>query len=465
MDYKIVLFLFTILFFFLLMLRSMKLALLIYIILSPFNIFLPIGAKNINSTEAVAMMFIVVWLASLLRKERLPVPDTVFTLPLFVYFLSSLILIINTGLTGDVILDVIRHFQFLGVFLIFVTYFKDRKDIYAISNAFIASLVMLCVVAIVELIFVYGVHGVAWQRSVLWKEGLIDIGFYPATELSLRRLADWSAKAGVVATFPIHHAFGVYLSLLIYLLVWRIYLYQKLNMKKIGMLILFVISLTILIFTKSRTAIFAFLISIPVLVMFLRNWRLRLKIILLIGSFIITILAFIPNLIYEQSIGWIEVLYKSGLTGLGGGVSDRLDYFLGSLNAFLKYPLTGVGYKISAFGVEPHAAIMQALVFKGLFGGIALLWVLYRMVRVSYIYLRKIREKKVDRVHFLSAAWLLSLTIYLCAAGLGVGLFGYILPSIEAISAMSMFVITRRSFAVERSGESLEGFNNKQDIR
>ena len=59
MDHKIILFIFIILFYFLLMMRSMKLALLAYLFLCPFNIFLPIGAKNINSTEAVAMMFFV----------------------------------------------------------------------------------------------------------------------------------------------------------------------------------------------------------------------------------------------------------------------------------------------------------------------------------------------------------------------------------------------------------------------
>ena len=429
----------------------MKLALLAYIFLCPFNIFIPIGAKNINSTEAVAMMFIVVWIAGLLRKERLPVPDTVFTIPLFVYFLSSLILIINSGLTNYVILDVVRHFQFFGVFLIFVTYFKDRKDIYTISNVLIASLAVLCLVAIIEFIFVYGVSGVAWQRSMLWKKGLMEIGFYPGTELSLKRLVDWSAKAGLVATFPIHHAFGIYLSSLIYLLFWRIHLYKKLDMKKIGMLLLFVISLSILIFTKSRTAIFALLLSIPVLVIFLRNWRLRFKIILLIGFFIITILVFIPDLVFEQSTEWIEALYKSGFTGLGEADIVRINYFLGSVNAFLEHPLTGVGYKISSLGVEPHTTIMHALVFKGVLGGIALLWVLYRMFRVSYRYLRKIRYKKAERAHFLTAAWLLSLTIYLSAVSLGAaGLFSYALSSIPAISAMSMLVITRRSLAEKK---------------
>jgi len=443
----------------------MKLALLVYIVLCPLNIFLPIGAKNINSTEAVAMMFIVVWLAGLLRKDRLPVPDTVFTVPLFVYFLSSLVLFINTGLGSDVILTVIRHFQFFGVFLIFVTYFKDRKDIYAISNALIASLAILCLIAVIEFVFVYGVSGVDWQRSVLWKKGLIDAGFYPGTEIALERLVSWSAKAGLIATFPIHHAFAVYLCPLIFLLVWRIFLYQKQNMKMIGMLSLLVISLAILFFTNSRTAIGAFLVSIPVLLMFLRSWRLRMKITVLIALLVVIILVVVPDIIVEQSIGWVEILYKSGLSGLGGGVSDRLEYFLGSIDAFLRSPLIGVGYKISIFGIEPHAAIMQALVLKGILGGLALLWILYRMIRVSQRHLRKLKHRKADPIHFLSAAWLFSLTIFMCIVSLGVGLFGYVLPAIPAIAAMSMIVITRRLFAVEKSRKSLESFDNKQNIQ
>jgi O-antigen ligase len=465
MDYKIVLFLFTILFYFLLMLRSMKLALLAYLFLCPFNIFLPLGAKNINSTEAVAMMFIVVWLAGLLRKEKLLIPNTVFTIPLFVYFATSFILIVNTGLTVDVVTDIIRHFQFFAVFIIFVSYFKEKKDIYAISNILIASLAVLCLVAIVEIVFVYGVSGVAWQRSILWKKGLIDIGLYPATELSLNRLASWSARAGLVAIFPIQHAFGVYLSSLIYLLVWRIFIHRELNMKKIGMFVLFIISFFILIFTKSRTAIFAFLLSIPILVIFLGNWRLRLKIISLIGLLLIAIMVFMPNVIIEQSTDWIETLHKSGFAGLGKGDIARIDYFLGSVNAFLKNPFVGTGYDISIIGVEPHGAITQALVFKGLLGGITLIWILFRMFKASYKYLRKIKQIRAEPAHFLSAEWLLSLTIYLCVASLGVGIFGYVLPSIPAISAMSMFVITRKSFAIEKGSEPLESFKDRQNRR
>jgi hypothetical protein len=455
MDHKTILFLFVILFYLILMLRSMKLALLVYLFLCPFNIFIPIGAKNINSTEAVALMFIVVWLSNLLRNERLSVPATVFTAPLFFYFLASFILIVNTGLTGDVIIDIIRHFQFFAVFIIFVSYFKGKKDIYAISNTLIASLTVLCFVAILELIFVYGINGVAWQRSILWKKGLIDIGFYPATWLSLKRLAGWSAKAGLAATFPIHHAFGIYLGSLIYLLVWRIFIHRELNMKKIGMLLLLVISFFILIFTKARTPIFAFLLSIPVLLIFLGNWRLRFKIIALIGFLLIAIMIFIPNIIIEQSTDWIEALHKSGFTGLGKGDIGRINYFLGSVNVFFEKPLTGAGYHILK-DLNPHAAFMQELVLKGILGGITLIWILYRMFRVSYGDLKKLKHRKSEPAHFLSAAWLLSLTIYLCIASIGVGLFGYVLPSIPAISAMSMFVITRRSFAIEKGSEPLE---------
>jgi len=449
MDHKIILFTVIILFYFVLMLRSIKLALLVYLFLCPFNIFLPIGAKNINSTEAVAMMFIVVWLFGLLRKKRPWIPDTVFTIPLFFYFLVSLILIINTGLTGAVIIRIIRHFQFFGVFMIFATYFKEKKDIKAISNILIASLAVLCLIAIVEFVFVYGGFGVAWQRSLLWKKGLIDIGLYPGTALSLSRLASWSSKAGLVAIFPIHHAFGLYLSSLIYLLAWRIYLFQKLNMKKIGMMLLLVISLSILILTKSRTAIFAFLLSIPILVIFLRNWRLRFKIILVVAVSLMLIFVFIPDIIIEPSVEWVEILYTSGLAGLKEGDLHRINYFLGSVKAFLNYPLVGVGYNVSSLGVEPHTAIMQALVLKGVLGGITLLWVLFRMFKVSYGHLRKIRHEKTERAYMLSALWLLSLAIFSCVVSLGVGIFGYVLPSIPAISAMSMFVITRRSFDIE----------------
>lgn len=224
-------------------------------------------------------------------------------------------------------------------------------------------------------------------------------------------------------------------------------------MKKIGMLLLLVISLSLLIFTKSRTAIFAFLLSMPVLVIFLGNWRLRLKIISLICLLLIIIMALIPDIIIEPSTEWIETFHKSGFAGLSKADITRINYFLGSMNAFIEKPLTGAGYHILE-DVSPHSAIMQALVFKGIFGGIALLWVLYRMFRISYGYMRKLKHRKADRAHFISAAWLLSLTIYLCVASLGVGLFGYVLNSILAISAMSMFAITKRSFAIEKSSES-----------
>ena len=451
MDHKIILFTVIILFFFVLMLRSIKLALLVYLFLCPFNIFIPVGPKNISSTEAVALMFIVVWLFGLLRKERPWVPDTVFTIPLFFYFLVSLILIFNSGLTGDVILSINRHFQFFGVFMIFVTYFKDRKDIYAISNTLIASLTVLCLFAIIEYVFIYGGSGIPGQRSILWKKGLMDLGFYPGTDRALKGLAGWSAKGGLAATFPIHHAFGIYLSSLMFLLAWRIYLYQKLNWKKIGMLLLFIISLVILIFTKSRTAIFSFLLSVPLLVILLRQWRLRFKIIFVVAVSLIIIFVFIPDIIIKPSIEWIENLYTSGLSDLKKADLNRIDYFLGSMNAFLKHPLIGVGSRISSMDVTPHMAITQALVFKGILGGIALLWVLLRMFRVSYRHLRKTRYEKADREHFLSLGWLLSISICLSVQSIGVGLFGYILTCIPAISAMSMFVISRKSFAVEKS--------------
>ncbi len=429
----------------------MKLALLVYLFLCPFNIFIPVGFKNINSTETVALMFIVVWLSGLLRKERPWIPDTVFTIPLFFYFLASLILIVNTGFTIDVIISLIRHFQFFGVFMIFVTYFKDRKDIYAISNILIASLAALCLIAIIEFVFVYGGYGIPWQRSILWKKGLMDIGFYPGTDKALERVSSWSAKAGLGATFSIHHAFGLYLGSLMFLLVWRIYLYQKLNRKKIGMLLLFIISLAILIFTKSRTAIFSFLLSIPLLVILLRNWRLRFKIIFVVAISLILIFAFIPDIIIKPSVEWIENLYTSGLSDLKKTDLNRIDYFLGSINVFLKHPLIGVGSHILSMDINPHSAITQVLVFKGILGGITLLWVLLRMFRVSYSHLRKIKHQKTYREHVLSLGWLLSIAIYLSVQSMGVGLFGYVLTCIPAISAMSMFVISRKPDAVEKS--------------
>lgn len=429
----------------------MKLALLVYLFLCPFNIFIPVGSKNINSTEAVAMMFIVVWLSGLLRKERPWVPDTVFTVPLFFYFLVSLILIINTGLTGTVIIKVIRHFQFFGIFMIFVTYFKDRKDIYAISNTLIASLAVLCLIAIIEFVFVYGGYGIPWQRSLLWKKGLIDIGFYPGTALAIKRLISASGRAGIAAVFPFSNSFGIYLGSLIYLLVWRIYLYKELHMKKIGMMLLLVVSFSILILTKGRTAIFSFLLSIPLMVILLRNWRLRFKIILAVAVSLILIFAFIPDIIIKSSVEWIEILSTRGLAGLNEGDFHRIVYFFGSLNEFLKHPLIGVGYRIFSMDLNPHMAITQALVLKGILGGIALLWVLLRMFRVSYRHLRKIWHEKADREYFLSLGWLLSITIHLIVQSIGVGLFGYVLTCIPAISAMSMFVISRKSFAVEKS--------------
>ncbi len=451
MDHKIILFVVIILFYFVLMLRSIKLALLVYLFLCPFNIFIPIGFKNINSTEAVAMMFIVVWLSDLLRKERPWIPDTVFTKPLFFYFLVSLILIINTGLTGVVIINVIRHFQFFCVFMIFVTYFKDKKDIYAISNMLIASLAVLCFIAIIEFVFVYGGNGPPWWRSMLWKKGLMDIGFYPGTALALRRLTSAAGKAGIATVFPFATAFGIYLGSLIYLLVWRIYLYKKLNMKKIGMMLLLLISFSILILTKGRTPIFSFLLSIPLIVILIRNWRLRFKIILVVAVSLILIFAFIPDRFIESSVEWIELLNAKGLAGLKPGDFNRIIYFLSSMKTFLKHPLIGVGYNYAREDFSPHTAISQVLVLMGILGGIALFWILLRMFRVSNRHLRKIWHVKVDKEYFLSSVWLLSISIYLSVQSIGVGLFGYVLTCIPVISAMSMFVISRKSFAVEKS--------------
>ncbi len=451
MDHKIILFVIIILFYFLLMQRSIKLALLVYLFLCPFNIFIPVGSKNINSTEAVAMMFIVVWLSGLLRKEKPWVPDTVFTAPLFFYFLASLTLIISTGLTVDVIRVIVRHFQFFGVFMIFVTYFKDRKDIYAISNALIASLAALCLVAIIELVFVYGGFGIPWQRSILWKKVLIDIGFYPGTDLAIKRLISASGRAGLAAVFPFATPFGIHLGSLIYLLVWRIYIYKTLNLKKIGMMLLLFVSMAILILTKGRTAIFAFLLSIPLIVMLVKNWRSRFKIILVVTVSLVLIFAFVPDIIIEPLTELVEILSPSGRASLSEGDLTRVDYFLGSMKIFFKYPLIGVGNRIFDMDINPHSAITQALVLKGILGGIALFWVLVRIFRVSHRHLWKVRQKKVNSEDILSIGWLLSIAIFFCVQSIGVILFGYILMCIPAIAAMSMFVISRKSFAVEES--------------
>ncbi|MFC2167334.1 O-antigen ligase family protein [Acidobacteriota bacterium] len=451
MDHKIIILAVILLFFFMLMLRSIKLALLVYLFLCPFNIFIPVGSKNINSTEAVALLFIVVWLFGLLRKDRPCIPDTVFTAPLFFYFLSSLILIVNTGLTGDVILSLIRHLQFFCVFLIFVTYFKDRKDIFSISNALIASLAVLCLIAIIEIIFVYGGFGNPAPRSILWKKGLMNIGLYPGTELAIKRMTSASGKAGIASVFAFPNSFGIYLGFMTYLLVWRIYLYKKLNIKRMGMILLLIVSFCILILTKGRTAIFSFLLSIPIIVVLLRNWSLRFKIIFVVAVSIILIFAFVPDTIIKSSVNWIENLNTRGLAGLSEGDSNRVTYFFGSLITFLKNPFIGAGYRILDMDISPHMAFTQALVLKGILGGIALFWVLLRMFRVSNRHLRRVWHKKADKEYFLSLGWLLSISIYLSVQSIGVGLFGHILACIPAISAMSMFVISRRSFAVDKS--------------
>ncbi len=449
MDHKIILFVIIILFYFLLMMRSMKLALLVYLFLCPFNIFVPIGIKNINSTEAVALMFIIVWLISLLRKERPWIPDTAFTAPLFFYFIASLTMIISTGLTTDVIRLIIRHFQFFGVFMILVTYFKDRKDIYAISNALIASLAALCFVAIIELVFVYGGFGIPWQRSILWKEGLIDIGLYPGTDLAIKRLISASGRAGLASVFPFATPFGIHLGSLIFLLFWRIHVYKTLNKKKIGMMLLLFISIVILILTKGRTAVFSFVLSTPLIVLIVKNRRSRFKIVLVVTVLLVLIFSFVPNIIIDPVTEFVDKLSPSGRTSLREGDLTRVDYFLDSMKIFFKYPLTGVGNRIFDFNINPHSAITQALVLKGILGGLTLFWVLVRIFRVSNRNVWKIRQNKVRNEDLLSIGWLLSIAIFFGVQSIGVILFGYILMCIPVLAAMSMFVLSKKSLAAE----------------
>ena len=450
MDHKVLLFAAIILFFFILMQQSIKLALLVYLVLCPFNIFIPVGSININSTEAVALMFIVFWLFGAAKKEKLWIPDSVFTYPLFCYFLASFLLIINSGLTGEVILSLVRHFQFFGVFMIFVTYFKDRKDIYTISNALMASLAALCLVAIVEFIFVYGGSGIPWQRSIVWKMGLMDIGLYPGTDLALKRLTSAGGRAGLAAVFSYPTPFGIYMGFLMYLLAWRLFLHRRMNRKKIAMMVLLAVSFAILILTKGRTAIFSFLLSIPPIVLLLRNWRLRFTVIIVLALSLILLFVFLPDMILNPLIEWIEILSSSGFSSLGQGDLDRIEYFIGSLRTFLRHPLTGVGYRIYEMEINPHNGFTQALVMKGILGGLTLLWVLVRMFRVGRKSIRKIRFKKAKRERILASGWLLSISIYLAVQSIGVVLFGYVLTCIPAIAAMTMYVISSRNVSIEK---------------
>ncbi len=131
------------------------------------------------------------------------------------------------------------------------------------------------------------------------------------------------------------------------------------------------------LFTKSRGGVLFMVLLLPVSIvsMFLQTQkgrRLRAGVTLLtcLVGFAVLLLAF------WEDIGEVVTLFKNGFDD-----SDRFPIYIKAINAFLEYPVFGVGWLFDTAGEEPfaifftvHSTIFQYIASGGIFLTLAAIW-------------------------------------------------------------------------------------------
>lgn len=241
---------------------------LVKILLVVFIFFIPLypkfPLKNVNFTyiairleDLYLALITAVFLIQLLRKKislnhLFLKPIIFFWLIVFISFLSGVYLTRTILYPHLGLLHFLRRIEYMVVFFIASSCIKSKKDFRLLFYSLLLSL------------FLVNLYGLG-QRF---------LGF-PAVstmnpEFARGHLLYLTPEARLASTFAGHYDLAAYLVFLIPI-AWSFYF--TLTKNRLRIIVLAILSITILVYTASRTSFIAYIISTPMLLIFLKKYR------------------------------------------------------------------------------------------------------------------------------------------------------------------------------------------------
>ncbi|WP_445755995.1 O-antigen ligase family protein [Polaribacter sp.] len=216
----------------------------------PFNLFIKFGNININSTE---FLLIIILLLYPFKNKNFKLPASYLFFSLFV-FLSIISSIINFSFNEMSILF-FRLFLYCIFIFVFYNCLNNSSKIKSIIKSIFYGYIYFSFILIIEFIYLYILSGSPSVGAIGWKNLIIKLGFYPQT-VSEEQLQGWSSLGSMTGIFTVHHSLAIYLGSLFFLFLGSNF--DTLINRKFRMYLLFS-SLFFLTLTNSRFTLLSLL--------------------------------------------------------------------------------------------------------------------------------------------------------------------------------------------------------------
>lgn len=172
----------------------------------PYSIFAKVGSININSTEFLLVLIILLYP---FKNKRL---DLTFPYLLFILFiLFSFIATIINGSVSEMSILFFRFFLYVMLILIFHKCLDSYNKIKSIITSVFYGYLVFSIILVFEFIYLYIISGSTADGAIGWKIIIGKLGFYPQT-VSENQILGWSSLGSLTGIFTVHHSLAIYLG-------------------------------------------------------------------------------------------------------------------------------------------------------------------------------------------------------------------------------------------------------------
>jgi hypothetical protein len=388
-------FIIYLLIFFSKIIKSFSNASLFFIFIFPFNVFIPVGIQNLNTTELLGFFLFIFYIfkGKLSFKKAIP-----FDIMIFCIFLISLfIALVFNGYLSKSLNLLFRFFIYGGILIVFNNNFKNinfiKKAYINLRNSYFLMVFILSI----EFIYLYFIAQDSISAAINWKYFLFTLGFYPQT-IDEASLYSWSALGSLTGTFVVHHSLAIYLSfvfLFSYILKFNFYISSFQNK------IIIISSIIFLFFTNSRSIIISLFLIL--FISYFKKSSINKKVYFVLTAIILFLFIITTNnrilsiydtfgiLIGSLNISAFSLIeYKEQLiflldnSNIDPSLASRLIYNINSLDFIINNFLFGSGFegqsRLGAEKANPHS--LYFFIFQS-FGVITFL-LFIKFIKTSY---------------------------------------------------------------------------------
>ncbi len=289
---------------------------LLKILLSVFIIFIPlwpkIPIKMIDYTyiafrydDVFLAILCFIFLIQLIRKKiifkkTLFIPITLFWLSVFISFFIGFYITKTIEFTHLGLLHSLRRIEYMIVFFIALSVVKTKKDFFQLLNVFFIGVLLT------------GLYGLGQKFLNFPAVQTMNPEFAKGYLLYL------TPEARISSTFAGHYDLASYLVFSIPIILTSYFYFQKKNY-----LFLFILSLTILVYTSSRISFGAYIISTFGLLIYLRKYWFTLFISILTVILILTTGELTKRFLKTFQVRTILVDEKTGAVYIGQKITTK----------------------------------------------------------------------------------------------------------------------------------------------